>query len=156
MIIGVDARELEGKPTGVATYLRNILERVALPQNTQLQLYFKSEIPDVFPDLDAERILLKSKGSNVMWQQWKLRKELIRRKVNFFFSPSNSAPLYFPGIQAVTIHDLSFFREPAWFSLQERVSRQFTTACSVRHADRIYAVSDHVRKEIIERFHLPA
>jgi len=91
-----------------------------------------------------------------MWQQWKLRKELIRRKVNLFFSPSNSSPLYFPGIQAVTIHDLSYFREPAWFSLKERLSRQFTTASSVRHADRVYAVSDHVRMEITRRFRLPA
>jgi glycosyltransferase involved in cell wall biosynthesis len=155
MIIGVDARELEGKRTGVGTYLRNILERIALPKDAKLQLYFKSEIPDVFPDLDAERILLKSAGSNLMWQQWKLRKELIRRRVNLFFSPANSAPLYYPGIQTITIHDLSFFRNPSWFSMKERLSRQFTTACSVRHADRIYAVSNPVRKEIIEHFRLP-
>jgi glycosyltransferase involved in cell wall biosynthesis len=154
MIIGVDARELEGKPTGVGTYLRNILERVSLPKDTRLQLYFKSEIPDVFPDLDAERVLLKSAGSNVLWQQWKLRKELVRRKVTFFFSPANSAPLYFPGLQAITIHDISFFRHPAWFSFKERFSRQFTTACSIRHANRIYAVSEPVRNEIVKRFRL--
>lgn len=154
MIIGVDARELEGKPTGVGTYLRNILERVALPKGAKLQLYFKNEVVDVIPDLDAERILLKSSGNNLMWQQWKLRRELVQRKVDLFFSPANSSPLYFPGIQTLTIHDLSFFREPGWFSMKERISRQFATACSVRHANRIYVVSEPVRREVIQQFRL--
>lgn len=155
MNVGIDARELEGKPTGVGVYLRNILERLRIPNGARLQLYFKQQIPSSLPDVNAERILLKSSGGNLRWQQWKLWRTLAANKVKLFFSPANSGPFYFSGIQVVTIHDLSFFRFPEWFSTKERIARQLATSLSLRQADRIYVVSSFIREELVARFHIP-
>ncbi|PWT92103.1 MAG: hypothetical protein C5B54_04090 [Acidobacteria bacterium] len=155
MIIGVDARELEGKPTGVGSYLRNILTRVQLPPGSSLQLYFKKQIPDQLSDLEAEKILLKSSVNNMHWQQWHLWRALKKNRVKLLFSPANALPLHFHGVQVVTVHDLSFFRYPEWFSTKERVSRQLGTSLSLRQADRIYTVSSFIREELIARFHVP-
>lgn len=153
MLIGVDARELEGKPTGVGVYLRNILDRISLPQGGRLLLYFKNRIPDNLP-ANAEPVLLKSGGGNLFWQQWSLCRDLNRRNVRLFFSPANAAPWNYRGINVMTIHDISFFRHPEWFTLKERISRRLNTRRSLHNARRIYAVSPPAREELISTLHL--
>lgn len=151
MLIGVDARELEGKPTGVGVYLRNILERIALPKDTELLLYFRNLIPKNLPACGAP-VLLQADGGNLRWQQWTLARELNRRKVRLFFSPANTAPWSYRGISVMTVHDLSFFRHPEWFSRKERLSRKFNTRRSLRRAARVYAVSAPARDELAAQF----
>ncbi len=155
MIIGIDARELEGEPAGVGVYLKNILQRITLPHGTQLELYFKNEIPKSLPAVDAKQVLLKSDSMNSVWQQWTLCRELNRRKLALFFSPGNTVPWYFRGIQVLTVHDISFFRNPEWFSTRERLALQFNNRFSLCQADRIYTVSEYVRNEIHSRFGIP-
>ncbi|HSP05639.1 MAG TPA: glycosyltransferase family 1 protein [Acidobacteriota bacterium] len=155
MIVGVDARELEGKATGVGTYLREILRRLQLPEGAELQLFFRNSVPGGLEGIQATAVLLPSRGSNLQWQQWTLRREASRRKVSLLFSPANSLPWYFRGLQALTVHDLSFFHNPRWFSVRERISRQLNTSISLRHAARIYTVSEYVKQELISRFRIP-
>ena len=156
MIIGVDARELEGKPTGVGVYLREILRRVRLPSGAQLQLFFRNAVPGGLGDVPGAPVVLPSRGTNLAWQQWRLCREASRRGVDLLFSPANSLPWRFRGIQAMTVMDISFFRYPRWFSTRERLSRQFNTRLSLRQADRIYTISDYVKQEIVDRFRIPA
>lgn len=156
MIVGVDARELEGKITGVGVYLREILSRVQLPAGTEMLLFFSKEVPEQVAALPGTSVVLASGGGNFLWQQWTLCREAARRGVNFLFSPAYSLPWHFRGRQAVTVHDISFFRFPQWFSLRERISRQINAAVSVRQADRIYAVSEFVKQEICSRFRIPS
>ena len=151
-IIGIDARELEGKPTGVGVYLKGILQELQLPPRTKLQLYFRNSVPESLSQINAEMIVLKSCNSNIAWQQWTLCREITNRNLNLFFSPANSLPWRFSGIQTLTVHDLSFFRYPLWFTAKERLSRQVNTSHSIRSADRIYTVSEFVKTEIVQRF----
>jgi glycosyltransferase involved in cell wall biosynthesis len=153
-IIGIDARELEGKPTGVGVYLKGILQELQIPARTKLQLYFRNSVPKNISDLNAEMVVLKTSNSNIAWQQWTLCRELSKRNVNLFFSPANSLPWRFNKIQTLTVHDLSFYRYPFWFTAKERLSRQINTSHSIRSADRIYTVSEFVKQEIIQRFGL--
>ena len=152
MIVGVDARELGGKPTGVGAYLREILKRITLPPGTQKILFFRNDKPPLSADMDAESVVLQSPGGNLVWQQWKLRQEAARRGVQLLFSPANTLPWKFRGFQALTVHDISFFREPQWFSFRERFSRRLNTGFSLQRADRIYTVSEYVKQELISRF----
>jgi glycosyltransferase involved in cell wall biosynthesis len=155
MIIGIDGRELERKPTGVGMYLRNILERIQLPSGARLQLYFKTEIPQDLKGIHAEPILLESQDSNIVWQQRKLSPYLRDQDVQLLFSPANSSVWFFKGINVMTIHDLSYFRYPEWFTLKERASRRMNTYVSLRQANRIYVISNYVGKEIEKRFGVP-
>jgi glycosyltransferase involved in cell wall biosynthesis len=58
-------------------------------------------------------------------------------------------------MQAVTVHDISFFRFPQWFSTKERLSRQVNTSISLRQAERIYTVSEYVKREVAGKFRIP-
>lgn len=156
MIIGIDARELEGKMTGVGVYLREVLKRVQLPPNSQLLLFFRTGIPEAAAGLPGSHVVLSRGKSNFLWQQWILSRAASARGVQFLFSPGYSLPWHFHGRQAVTVHDISFFRRPEWFSVKERIARQLATSISIRQADRIYTVSDYVKGEIVERFRIPA
>jgi glycosyltransferase involved in cell wall biosynthesis len=156
MILGVDGRELEGKPTGVGMYLRNILERIQIPSSTSLQIYFKTEIPPNLESIQAEPVLLKSEDSNLLWQQRTLGPHLRDQRVRLLFSPANSTVWFFHGINVMTCMDLSYFRYPEWFSLKERASRRMNTYVSLRQADRIYVISNYVGKEIEKRFGVPS
>ncbi|HSE41685.1 MAG TPA: glycosyltransferase family 1 protein [Acidobacteriota bacterium] len=154
-IIGVDARELEGKPTGVGVYLKGILEHLQLPEHIKLQLFFKNAIPKDLQKINAECILLRSGSTNIAWQQWTLGRELTRRKIDLMFSPANTLPWRFNGIQTLTIHDLSYFRYPFWFTARERLAKQMNTSISVRSADRIYADCEYMKAEIMHQFDVP-
>ena len=155
-VIGIDARELEGKPTGVGAYLRGILEELHLPERFKLQLYFKNGIPENLPAVNAECIVLKTVSTNVAWQQWTLSRELSRRRVDLLFSPANTLPWRFSGIQTLTVHDLSYFRFPFWFTAKERLSKQMNTSISIRSSDRIYTDCEYVKAEIMQQFEVAA
>lgn len=151
-VIGIDARELEGKPTGVGVYLKGILQELQIPARARLQLYFRNSVPESVSKINAEMIVLKTCNSNIAWQQWTLCREIAKRNVNLFFSPANTLPWRFNKIQTLTVHDLSFYRYPFWFTAKERLARQINTSQSIRSADRIYTVSEFVKNEIVQRF----
>src|SRR5262245_38320190 len=123
-VIGIDARELEGKPTGVGVDLKGILQELQLHSSTRLQLYFRILVTDSVSNINAGMIVLKSTTSNIARQQSTLCREISKRNVNLFFSPVNSIPWRFSRIQTLTVHDLSFSRYPLWFRAKERLSRQ--------------------------------
>jgi glycosyltransferase involved in cell wall biosynthesis len=151
MIIGIDGRELEGKATGVGSYLLNILREMEVPSRFRLQVFFKNEIPPL-PECSVEPVLLASQQRNFFWQNGILSRELKRRSVKLFFTPTANSILFFDEIQTVAIHDLSYFNYPAWFRPQERMVRRFCAKQAAHKAERIYVISDYVRKEIVSRF----
>ena len=151
MIIGIDGRELEGKPTGVGSYLRNILLHMDVPAKFRILIFFKNEIPKI-EGIPGELVLLRSDQRNFFWQNGMLAKELKKKKVDLFFTPIATALSSFHGIQIAAIHDLSYFNYPEWFRLRERILRQMGAKRVARKADRIYVISNHVRHEILKRF----
>jgi glycosyltransferase involved in cell wall biosynthesis len=150
-LIGIDGRELEGKPTGVGSYLRNILLNMEVPSNLRIQVFFKNEIPEL-EHRTAESILLKSQKRNFFWQNGTLANALKERNTDLFFTPTATAISSFRGIQVTAIHDLSYFNYPQWFRPRERFMRKVGARRAARKAQRIYVISNYVRKEILQRF----
>jgi glycosyltransferase involved in cell wall biosynthesis len=151
ILIGIDGRELEGKPTGVGNYLLNILREMEIPSHFRLQIFFKDEIPPL-PECTVEPVLLRSQQRNLFWQNGILARELKKRNIKLLFTPSANSILFFDAIQTVAIHDLSYFNYPEWFRLQERMVRKFCARQAAHKAERIYTISNYVRKEIVSRF----
>jgi len=154
VIIGIDGRELEGKPTGVGSYLRNILQNMEVTANFRLLIFFKNEIPALHR-IPGEAILLKSNKRNFFWQNGILADELQKQKADLFFTPIATAIPSFKGIQTAAIHDLSYFNYPEWFRFRERMMRRIGAKRAAQRANRIYVISNHVRDEILKRFSIP-
>jgi len=152
LLIGIDGRELEGKPTGVGNYLSNILQEIELPPDFKIQLFFKNEIPSDLLPPRVEPVLLPSKKNNLAWLHTILSSEIRRRNIQLFFSPTANCVPFFSGIQTAAVHDLSYYNHPEWFTPRERWVRKISTRYAVHKARRIYVLSGHVREEIMQRF----
>src|SRR5688572_30839295 len=101
MKIAIDARELQGKPTGVGRYVSELLAA------------WKS-----MPAASAhEFILLRpgSDGGGTRWEQLALPGQVRRAGAGVLFAPAYTGPLRCPVPMVVAIHDVSFAAHPEWF-----------------------------------------
>ncbi|KPJ85712.1 hypothetical protein AMJ57_02085 [Parcubacteria bacterium SG8_24] len=79
-----------------------------------------------------------------------------RQRLDLLHGPANVIPLLYSGRAVVTVHDLAVFDYPEWFP--ERVpgadifSRKLVVPRSVRHAERIIAVSRQTKWDLIRLF----
>src|SRR5262245_40884716 len=71
LVVGVDARELQGRPTGTGRYLRNLLRRWTAGAAGRFVLYFNGDAPDdpllAHPSLTVRVLPRTSPG--LLWQE---------------------------------------------------------------------------------------
>jgi glycosyltransferase involved in cell wall biosynthesis len=156
MRIGVDARELCGRPTGVGRYLAGLIgEWSGGAQRHEFVLYAPSEI--AMP-LDTRRFATRAvPGSGgTWWEQVAAPRVAVRDHLDVWFAPAYSAPLRLRVPTVVAIHDLSFVAHPEWFQLREGARRRLLVRRSADQARAVITISDFSRGELIERLGVPA
>lgn len=156
MNIAVDARELTGKPTGVGRYLSELLAcwstgSAATGHEWRFFAHHPPSLPALF-DRSAE-VLAGSGGT--AWEQWTLPRALTAWQPDVLFAPGYTAPFTAPCPTVVTVHDVSFFAHPEWFSAREGWRRRMVTAWSARRAKVVLTVSDFSRDEIVRWVGIP-
>jgi glycosyltransferase involved in cell wall biosynthesis len=159
MKIGIDARCLEGRRTGVGRYLANLLKRWAetAPHNVYC-LYTKHETPDD-SFLDAQCFVKKTVGGPLLkkgplWEQIALRKSLAEDGVEVFFAPAYTAPLRSNCPFAVAIHDVSYEAHPEWYPFLQRLYfRYFSRRASAR-AGYVITDSKDAKHEMTKYYNL--
>ncbi len=166
MHVGIDARELLGRRTGVGRYLADLCrEWTRLPGDgtVRFTLYGPAEgdHPVVLgPPFDTgpigpfEYVSVPGRGDS-WWEQHHLASALNAAPPDVFFAPAYSAPLRTDVPVVLTIHDVSFCVHPEWFSWREGPRRRWVTRQSARRARRIIAVSEFTRREVLDECGLP-
>jgi glycosyltransferase involved in cell wall biosynthesis len=164
MRIGIDTRELTGRPTGVGRYLGELLGAWADPaagvaERCQFVLYGPSALPPgaaarVAPLRPAVRVLRGLGGT--WWEQLTLPAAASRDGLDVFFAPAYTAPLRLSCPVVLTIHDLSYFAHPEWFGWREGFRRRLVTRQAARRAAAVLTVSEFSRAEIEAYLGLPA
>ncbi|OGZ32714.1 MAG: hypothetical protein A2V69_00765 [Candidatus Portnoybacteria bacterium RBG_13_40_8] len=153
MKIGIDCHNLEGKRTGAARYLMNLLKYWA-EANAEFILYFKNQIPDDIPESkNFQKKILKS-GSNFWFEHILLLKAIKKDGIGIFFSPSYVLPLKIPkNIKTVVaIHDISYEAHPEWYSWQNRILLKWISKKSAKKADMIFVCSEFTKNEILKYY----
>jgi len=161
MRIGIDARELIGKRTGVGRYLANLcaIWKLLPPHGPHLfKLYgpLSSRDPSVlgFPfntGTPGPFSYHEVPGNgNSWWGQTRLASAIHKDRLDVFFAPAYSAPLLVRVPVVLTIHDVSFEAHPEWFSLWEGLSRRLLTRQASQFAKRIITVSEFTRDEAVK------
>jgi glycosyltransferase involved in cell wall biosynthesis len=154
MIIGIDARELGGQPTGTGRYLYNLV-RAWSRSSTDRFLAYLDEAPRVAP-LAAARVDWRALGAarahGIVWQERVLSPAARSDGVNVFFAPAYQCPLTLSRPRVTAVHDLSFFSYAQDFGFIEGLRRRLLVAASIRVSRAILACSIFTRDEIVRRF----
>jgi glycosyltransferase involved in cell wall biosynthesis len=154
LVVGVDARELQGRPMGTGRYLRNLLRQWREGPD-RFVLYFNGSPPGdrLF---DSPRVRLRPLGDRPMrglaWQQRVLPAAAHGDSLDVFFSPAYSCPLPLHVPRVTAVHDLSFFSLPQDFGLLDGVRRRLLVAASVRVSRSLLACSAFTARELGSRF----
>jgi glycosyltransferase involved in cell wall biosynthesis len=152
--IGIDARELQGRPTGVGRYLRGLLR--AWPSGTDALLLYTNgpeaiDTARLGPAIEPRPIGPRA-VRGLLWSEVLLPRAAGGDALDVFFAPAYACPLSLRVPRVTAIHDMSFFALPDDFTLLDGFRRRAFAAWSVRASRRIIAVSDFTRREIAARF----
>jgi glycosyltransferase involved in cell wall biosynthesis len=147
----VDADVLGRQRTGDETYVRNLLRELpgAAPD---LRIAAVTRNPALVP-AGVEPIQLPA-GSQEWRMAWRLPR-LMRRLGPRLAHYQHSLPLLAGGRSILTVHDLSFEREPELMPRRDRLVFRTVVPRSARRADRLIAVSERTREDLADLYGIP-
>ncbi len=162
--IAYDAKRAFFNKSGLGNYSRDLIKVLAAyePQN-HYYLFKHKDKKGIEFDLasNTEIVLPQSKfytkyGS--LWRSYGISKELKYYPIDIYHGLSQELPL---GIEksnvktVVTIHDCIFLRYPELFDISFRIifKKKYAHACKV--ADRIIAISEQTKQDIMHYFNVP-
>jgi glycosyltransferase involved in cell wall biosynthesis len=162
MRIGIDARELSDRPTGVGRYISELVARwtrdsVYAPHALLLyveRLHASAEAVAGTTGASATWRPVPG-GHPVFWQQRALSAAVRHDRPDVLFCPAYAMPLATRLPTVVTIHDVSFTAHPEWFSRREGLRRTALAWLSARRAQRVLTVSRFSAEEIHRRLGIP-
>ncbi len=134
MRIAIDARELDGQPTGVGRVLAGILHAW-----------------DARPDAGAHEVILcrpDGPRHGTVWEQFTLPRLVRRANADVLFAPAYTGPLVSPVPLVTAVYDVSFAAHPEWFGTREGLRRRVLTGMSARRAATVLTSSEFSRREI--------
>jgi len=147
----LDADVLGRQRTGDETYVENLLR--ALPTAApDLRFAAVTRHPERVPD-GVEALELAA-GSQELRMAWKLPR-LLRRAQPRVGHYQHALPLRTVGRSVVTVHDLSFERDPELMPRKDRFVFRTTVPRSARRAERVIAVSERTRDDLVELYGIP-
>jgi glycosyltransferase involved in cell wall biosynthesis len=154
LVVGIDARELAGRPTGTGRYLRNLLRHW---RETGDQLVCYSNGPAALdPVLDHPAVRKRPLGDGsargVVWQERLVPAAARGDGLDVFFSPAYSCPLSLRVPRVTAVHDLSFYAHPQDFTFADALRRRLLVGLSVRASRLVPVCSDFTRRELVRLF----
>lgn len=155
MRIVIDARELCGRPTGVGRYLSGLLDAWSRSDATRRHEFVLIAHREILGGWAIETKVVPGNGGTA-WEQMTLPKAVRRERGDVFFAPGYTAPLTVATPLVLTIHDVSFFAHPEWFSFREGARRRTLTAWSARRAQRVITDTEFSKSEIQKHIGVPA
>jgi glycosyltransferase involved in cell wall biosynthesis len=149
-LVLVDADVLGRHRTGDETYVANLLRELAALDHG-LRLAAVTRHPERVPDgIEAVPLDATSQPLRMAWSLPRLLRRLRPALGHFQYA----LPLGFRGPAVVTVHDLSFERDPGLMGARDRFFFRTFVPRSARRAGRVLAVSERTRDDLVERYRL--
>ena len=164
MKIGFDAKRIFNNTTGLGNYSRSLVRNLQefYPEN-QYHLFSpevkRAEHSKHFLASTKFKVHISKTRLKSYWRSFSIVKDLKVAGIEIYHGISNELPhnLSQAGIKSiVTIHDLIFKIYPETYSISERIiyDRKFRYAC--QKADKIVAISESTKKDIIRFYDIAA
>jgi len=154
--VAIDARTLQARPLGgVGRALAALVARIVPAADRQngieaLHLLLDDRLPapaSVPVGAGIHRLRAPRPGG-VAWLQWAAPRWLSGSRVDVFHCPFYGLPYRQPVPMVVTIYDLSFQRNPEWFSRRQRSAFLVQSGHAARTAAVVLTGSHHVAADI--------
>jgi glycosyltransferase involved in cell wall biosynthesis len=155
MRIGVDARELSGRPTGVGRYLRELLARWRrAPACAGVEIVLFS------PDRTAPPWMSSPGGGATLrwhhvpgragtrWEQLSVPRAAHAAGLDAWFAPAYTAPLRLRVPIVLAMHDVSFAAHPEWYAWRHGARLRAVARWSARKATRVVTLTQFSAAEI--------
>ncbi len=158
MRIGIDARELCGRSTGVGRYLAGLLAewRVSARARRHEFVLYSPEPPTLSLDTRQFSIRLVRGPAGTWWEQVRAPRAAAADRLDVWFAPAYSAPLAIGAPVVLAVHDVSFFARPEWFAVREGLRRRWLTRWSASRAATVITISQFSKRELMEHLDVPA
>lgn len=158
MRIGIDARELHGRTTGVGRYLGGLLREWADDSHARAHEFVLYGPEPIALSLDARRFTARTIAGSpgTWWEQVQVPRAVAADHLDVWFAPAYTAPLRLATPIVVAIHDLSFVAHPEWFRPLEGARRRWLTSRSANRAAAVVTISEFSKRELIDRLDVPA
>lgn len=151
-MIGIDASRIAiGERTGTETYSYQLLAALArLNVADDIRLYLNAtNPPDDLPSIGNPVCIPFPR----LWTHLRLSWEMQRHPPDVLFVPSHVIPLRHSR-SVVTIHDIGYLHHPETHPADTRRMLHLTTRWSTAVADRIIAISDATKHDLITHYHV--
>jgi glycosyltransferase involved in cell wall biosynthesis len=158
MRIGIDARELCGRPTGVGRYLSGLLREWTGDDAARRHEFVLYASAPIAMSLDARRFPTRIVPGHpgTVWEQFHLPRAVVTDHLDVWFAPGYTAPLNLHVPTVVAIHDLSFAAHPEWFRFREGIRRRWLTRRAAADASAIVTISEFSKRELVDRLDVTA
>ena len=164
MRIGFDAKRLYNNFTGLGNYSRTLVGNLsAFHPDDEYFLYtpgFKKTPETVFFLNEMNyRTITPNGGAKAYWRGCSVKKNLKDDKIDIYHGLSHEIPLNIHKSSTrsvVTIHDIIYKTYPDMFPLVDRVIYDAKFRYSCKHADKVIAISESTKQDIIKYFGTPA
>jgi glycosyltransferase involved in cell wall biosynthesis len=147
--IGIDAREIVGRPTGVGRWVSELARAWATEQAAPHRFTFFLPHAATLPESPRfSSVVLPTGVAGTVWEQLRLPAAANAAGLDVFFAPAYTMPLSLRCPAAVLIHDVSYFAHPEWFGRREGLRRRWLTRQATRRAGAVLTVSGFSADEI--------
>jgi glycosyltransferase involved in cell wall biosynthesis len=151
-LVVVDADVLGRERTGDETHVENLLRCLPDAAAGSLRFAALTRRPDLVPDgVVPVLVPVRSQELRMAWSLPRVLRRLDPSLAHFQYS----LPLRCPCPAVVTVHDLSFERDPGVMGRRDRFVFRKVVPRAVRRAARVFAVSERTRRDLVELYGTP-
>lgn len=140
---------------GIEIFSKNIiLNFLKLKKDEEFLIFGSENIPELFDFFEVELIKIKglnNKHSKALYQQTLIYSLFKKYKIDFLFSPSIAAPIFYKN-KVVTIHDCAYDRFEESENIFSKIYFKIMHYGAKYFSQKIITVSEFSKKELIELY----
>lgn len=151
-LVVLDADVLGRQRTGDETHVLNLLRHLPAAADGRLRFAAVTRRPDLVPEgVQPVLVATRPQELRMAWSVPRILGRLRPALVHF----QHALPLRCPYPAVVTVHDLSFERDPSVMPFHERAVFKTMVPRSARKAVHVFAVSERTKADIVELYAIP-
>ena len=150
MNIGIDIKAFKNGATGIARYLRNMMDHLQrLDSVNNYYLFECTSSGYVVTSPLWKKVLIPWKLPGIFWQQCILPPVLKRHSITVLWAPEQICPVLYRGTILTTVHDLTALRYPHSCQRSNYLIQKYLFPRTIERSALLMPVSDFVGRELV-------